>query len=209
MAAVATTLDAKIFFQLPEEADARILHPCQVLGIDGEIRTVGASESLCCLEPGESALVYFEQRREFMQQAVVVRSLEESEDGEGLTLELEFVGKPVSAEQRQCYRVCSIGADISATLGEEQGCEVVDVSTTGFALYATQVYRVGDIVEATLHHGGQAFSGRVSVQSRRYLSPTQVRYGVRSLDENAKGPSLHRSLPRISAAIQREQLRRL
>ena len=208
MAIAATAPDAKMYIQLPEETTSRVLHACTVDDVDGATRRLVAAEPIPGLMPDETALVFFEQRREFMQQTATVRAVETGSEGE-FAVELELVGKPASAEQRQSYRVSCVVTDIEATFDGEPGCNVVDVSATGFGLYSTRSCQIGQTVDARVHYAGETHAGRVTVQSAWRISPSTIRYGVRTLESEDREQTLHKSLNRINLAIQREQMRRL
>lgn len=200
--------DSELFFQIPDSLGRRVLHPCKVQEIQGSAHRLEFPETPENLVAEMDSLIYFERRREFMQQAVHVSSIPQA--GPPLIIEVELTGDPVSAESRQYYRVSCMAAEIKATVGKEAACTVLDVSATGFAVYATEAYKVGDNLEVVLHYGGREYAGRAVVQSARPLSRTRIRYGMQSLPgRDGRANDLHGSLNQINLAIQREQLQRL
>ena len=120
----------------------------------------------------------------------------------------ELTGDPVSAERRQCYRVSTVMAQVLATFGAEENCPVVDVSATGFAVVASNRYRTATVVDATVHYGGIAFSGKGRIESVRELKSGPIRYGVHCISDMGTGGTLQAGLPKICASVQREHLRR-
>lgn len=196
-----TTAIEELFLQSPEENTERVLHATQVIGVDGNRCTVVPAEPLADVSSGDGIRVFFSSPgRKFFRQLALVRDI--LDNG---TMELQFVGQPVGADQRLWYRVSCIGSKVTATLDHEVGCTVVDVSATGFGLRATQSLRIGDVRPAKVHYNGDTYEGRITIQSVRHLSADEIRYGVGAVD----GTELHRALPRLSTAIQREQLRRI
>jgi hypothetical protein len=143
----------------------------------------------------------FEQKQKFYQQAArVVRR----ESAPPTVFELKLQGQPVSAESRQCYRVSCLGAGIKATVADEKDCEVVDVSATGLAFYATSTYEIGRQVRITFFYNGDEHAGQGTVQSMRRVSAKLIRYGVHCGDTKSKTDTLARSLSSINQSIQRD-----
>ncbi len=165
------------------------------------------------LEDGAEVLVFYEINRCFIQQPVRVLSVVEkkSDDRETtlIRLGLETIGDPISAENRESYRVSCYAADVEAQLGEDpEMCEVVDVSETGFAIFSDAEYTVGQTLQATLYHNGTPVHGTAVVQSYRAFRKKN-RYGLRAVDDERPKATLKKDLNRINLAVQREQLARL
>lgn len=127
---------------------------------------------------------------------------------EGPIFVIEPVGDPISAENRQSYRVSTISAGIQARMGGESGLQVQDLSATGFALLADKKYKIGQTVEVAIRYGDEACHGKASIQSFRELESGRLRYGVRAIEEDPHAQTFLRTLQRISLAVQREQLAR-
>jgi hypothetical protein len=200
--------DSELFFQIPDSLGRRVLHPCRVQEVRGSTYRLEFPEPPENLTADMDSLIYFERRREFMQQAVHVSTI--VQPAPNLVIELDLSGEPVSAESRQYYRVSCMAASISATVGKETNCSVLDVSATGFAVYANEAYKVGDNLEVVLFYGGREYAGRAVVQSSRPVSRNRTRYGMQSLPgRDGRANDLHTSLNQINLAIQREQLQRL
>lgn len=190
------------FFVMPptDDPDA-VLRPVTFDHADGAM-VHGVMGEDTHLDEGAQLTAYFNHRGEFFKQPAVVQTV--TDDGGVI---MEFLGDPVSANQRQSFRVSCIGCDITATLGDEVGCQVVDISATGFGLYARQSLRIGDILDTVVSYAGQEHHGQVAIQSIRRL-PGCVRYGVCAVDCPA-GRALVKALPKVNLAVQREQMRRL
>src|SRR5688572_12810214 len=127
-------LDDKIFLRIPKHdtPKKRVLHPCVVVSVEDEVRVIRLAEPCALLDTTTNVALHFEERRKFWQRAGrVVRK----DARDPLVFGVQLLGSAVSAEDRQCFRVSSLGANIRATIDEEEGCEVVDLSATGLAFY--------------------------------------------------------------------------
>ena len=93
--------NTELFFQFPSETANRILHPVEIVEIAEGTITARFVEPELAPEPGQDALVYFEVRREFMQQSINVTAL--MEDEPSTVFAFQTNGDPVSAESRECY----------------------------------------------------------------------------------------------------------
>ncbi len=164
------------------------------------------------VEDGAEGLVFYEIDGHFMQQPVRVLSVVEKkkDDGENrIRLALETTGDPISAENREYYRVSCYAADVEAQLGgDPEMCDVVDVSETGFAIFADAEYTIGQTLQATLYHNGTPVHGTAVVQSYRAFGKKN-RYGLRAVDDERPKATLKKGLNRIYLVVQREQLARL
>jgi len=200
-----------LFVQVPDVTPRRVLHPCHVLDAGGRLVTLQSDEPLEHLVVGSTLLIYFEERQLFVQQPARVRELGLAPDGgDGDLLRVEFLAAPVNAEQRQIYRVSCSDVQITATMNQEAGCRVVDISATGFGVHCAGRFHVGSAVAAQLHWDGETVCGSVIVVSLRELSKTHQRYGVRSTcGADGRMEPLSKSLTRISLAVHREQMRRV
>ena len=199
-------VEDKIFFRLPKEdrAKKRVLRPATVCAYENPTLTLRLEEPCPGIEPGVEATVHFAARRKFMQQlARVLRK----ESEQPLVLLLQLLAEPISSESRQCYRVSCLGENIRATVDDEAGCEVVDLSATGLAFYSRRDCALGSQVHISLSYAGKSYEGQATVMSSRRMTPKTIRYGV--LCTEREGGSLARSLAAINLAIQGEQQRRL
>ncbi len=161
-------------------------------------------------EVDQEVLMYFNGKREFMQQVGRIKEIAQPEEGVGepITFTIEPVGDAISAESRQNYRVSTISADLEATVGEEQNLQVQDLSSTGFAVLATEEYQLGQTMEVSIAHADEQCHGIAAVQSVREFAPGRIRYGLRAIEEDPHTGEFLQVLQRISLAVQREQLQR-
>lgn len=220
------TQNQQVFIRIPSESDVRVLHPACVTDVADDQYTLALEEPDLDLVAGGEIVVFYESRREFMQQSARISAISapesdpferspgvavEDEDELGVvqTIGLELVGDPVSAENRKCYRVSTVVADIPVTVGAEPRCRLLDVSATGFAVAARSMYRVGNTIDVTIEYDGQDFSGCACVQSVREMLDGRIRYGLHCLADRFGSSSLERGLAHISSSIQRRQMRRL
>ena len=199
-------IEDKIFFRLPKEdrPKKRVLRPATVCAYESPMLTLRLEDPCPGIEPGMEAMVHFEARRKFMQQLTrVVRK-----DGEPpLTLLLQLLAEPTSSESRQCFRVSCLGENVRATVDDEAGCEVVDLSATGLAFYSRRDCVLGSQVHISLSYAGKTYEGQATIMSSRRMTPKTIRHGV--LCTEREGGTLAKSLAAINLAIQSEQQRRL
>jgi hypothetical protein len=199
--------ETKIFLNFPHESQRRILHPATVKGVDENGCTAELEEANLSLEAGQDLFVYYNLKRKFVKQAARVDAILRAEPT--LVVGFQTSGEPMSAESREWFRVSTVMANLTAVVGAEAECRLLDVSTMGFAVEASKRYEVGKIVSVTLRYGGDEFSGRARIQSIRPLEGGLIRYGLHAVDDRDSGGNLQRGQQQISAAIEREQLRRL
>jgi hypothetical protein len=196
----------KIFVRIPkhDSPNKRALHPCVVVSVEDEVCMIRLQEPCPALETATHVALHFEERRKFWQQAGhVVRK----DPREALVFAVQLVGSPASAETRQCFRVSCLGANIRATIDEEEGCEVVDLSATGFAFYGRRDYELGSRVRVALTYNSRGYLGHGTIQSSRRMTPRTTRYGVHCTD--TLQDTLAKSLNAINLSVQAEQQRRL
>ena len=204
---LSTTPGTGCFVQVPDESSQRILHSAVVQGFANNTYTAELQEDAALLETGQDIFVYYESSGKFARQPARIVVIVNTPSGRTFTF--QFTGDAVSGETRQCYRVSTIMATVTATLGDEENCQVVDVSPTGFAVIAAEQYKTTDIVEATIRFEGETFSGRGRIESARELNAGRIRYGLHCVDGKSNDETLGKGLQQISAAVQRQHLRRL
>ena len=110
------------------------------------------------------------------------------------------------AETRKGVRVSAAGSGLTADIGQESECPLVDISTIGFGVIAAAVFKVGAVAKATLSYKGDTFSGQVCVRSAFERDDGTYRYGCEAL---AGEHNLRHGLQLISSSLQRDQLFRL
>ncbi len=164
------------YLQISDESKRRILHLAKVVCLEGNTYTAELEEQDLDIAENGHVFIYFEARRDFLQQAA--RILRILGDEPKPTIEFETIGEPASAENRQYYRVSTIAADLTAELGDEDYCPLLDVSCTGFSVISGREHAVGNIAEAMLIYQGEEYRGKVRVQSIRVLGKDRIRYGL-------------------------------
>lgn len=196
------------FVQVPDGSDKCILHPIVIQEFNQDTYTVELKEfDAAPLESGQDIFVYYDFKNEFMRQPASIGVIVELSSG--FTFTFQFTGDAVSAERRQCYRVSTVMADVSSTFGEEDNCEVVDISATGFAVIAARQYKITEIIVATIQFEGMMVNTQCRIESVQELSNGRIRYGLHCLDGKTIDERQSKGLQQIFATIQRQQLRRM
>ncbi|MCZ6682915.1 MAG: hypothetical protein O7B26_07000, partial [Planctomycetota bacterium] len=202
------TIDTAFFLQIPSNSKKRILHPAKIVGFTNDLYTAELEETDLPLTAEQETLVFYESNRSFLQQAACVTDVIEGEPK--CMFEFKTTGEPVSAESRQHYRVSAVMAGLTAQLGKEKECPLLDVSSTGFSVISEKTYEIGSIVDAVVRFDGKEHKGKVCIQGARQLSEGRIRYGLHCIkDSRQPSTSMSAGLQHISVSLQREQLRRL
>ncbi len=198
-----------IFARFPGESKRRVLYPCKVTetATGGRITVLPEDEGLG-FEAEQEILIYFEKRRQFMQQAARVDALLDTDEGQ--VVAFQALGEPVSAESRQCYRVSTVLSDIKAIFDDVYDCPLRDVSVTGFAVASPNAYKIGQVLDAEIVFEGKRYVGEVSIQSVAPLRDGMTRYGVNCIKSTTNPKQcLLKGVQHISMSVQRQQLSRL
>jgi len=200
----------RIHLQDPGHPGERVLHSGVVVERTAEGCSATFPEPSFAVEDGAEFIVYYELRRKFVQQLARIEAVtpETDDDDSRLVVSMIFEGDPGPAEGREHYRVTTISAPVSASLGDEEGCPVQDLSATGFALLSNSDYGIGTSLQTTIRYEQQHYSGVVCIQSIRQRSDGKMRYGLRFIHDGPGHSELEEGLHSISLAVQREQLRR-
>ncbi len=202
------TVPGTVFYlQIPDESEERILYPATVQEWNENSYTAGLQEYAPAPEAGQEVLIYYEIEGKFVKQGARIKMVSKTDSTTGFRFEL--TGDPVPAEHRQCYRVSTVMAEVSATFGAEENCPVLDVSATGFAVVASRRYWTATVVDATVRYAGIAYSGKGRIENVRKLKPGRIRLGVYCISDKETGGTLQAGLQRISASVQQQHLRRL
>ena len=196
------------YIQTSGGADSRILHPAKLLSGDGDNYSAEIEAQDLTLEEEQNVLVFYEIAQKFVKQAAKITAVSQSE-GENPTIGFRSVGEPVSAEGREHYRVSTAAGDLTAALGVEKQCRLLDVSSIGFSVFATNKHAIGTTLDAGLFHHGNSYTGQVCIQSVRDLDDGRIRYGLHCVDDKQGGANLEQGLRKMTMDIQRKQLRRL
>ena len=133
----------------------------------------------------------------------------QSSDGPPFVLTLKSIGNAVSVETREEDRVSTSGNGLTATIEDEGGCPVQDVSLSGLAAIATRIYAVGQSVEILIPFGGQEYVGQVEVRCANALDDGKTRYGFLGVLDTTEGKNLQGGLTRITLEIQQQHLKRI
>lgn len=211
-----------VFVQIPGEApgEHRLLHPAKIVAAGDGLYTAEFEETDLALRSGMDVTIFYEIRGEFSQQPARIdvvmedgQDVAEGEDEQGAALPsraplvgFQTLDAPMTAESRRFYRVSTITTGVAARVGQED-CPVLDVSAAGLAVTGSGAWKLGDRLPVLIRSGSGAHAGCAMVQSVRTLRDGRVRYGLLCLDE--KGSTLAVGLERLSAAVQRQQIRRL
>lgn len=198
-----------ILFQEPD-CETRRLRRSVVVDTDGERFSIRFAAEPFHFEVDQDILMYFNGKREFLQQVGRVLAIEEQEfeGAEAPIFTFDPVGDPISAESRQFYRVSTITAGLKAAVANEADLDVQDISATGLAVIAAGDYSLGDTIPIRISHSDMACHGTASVQSVREFGPGRTRYGLRALPDDPHTGEFLQTLQGISLAVQREQLQR-
>lgn len=198
--------DTEIHIQDPTKAGARVLHRGTVAATTGEVVTAAFGDVRFALGADQPIALFFEQKRKFVQQSARVAAVLETDPR--LVVELVTTGEPVSAEEREFYRISTVSAEVEADVNGEAGCALVDVSSMGFAIIARAIHGPGAVVTSSLRYGGKEHRGTVCVQSVRDIGRGLIRYGLRYLDDEASAGNLKDGLRQVSLAVERAMLQR-
>ncbi|MHC4428161.1 MAG: hypothetical protein ACYS0D_06100 [Planctomycetota bacterium] len=199
--------ETKIFLHLPGESRKPILHPATVKEPGEHGQTAELEESDVALEAGQDIFVFYEIERKFVKQAARIDAVMQTDPT--LIVGFQITGEIVAAESREWFRVSTGTASLTMDFGDESGCPLLDVSSVGFAVEASERYEIGQVVPATLRHESKEYHGQARIQSIRELGDDRYRYGVHSIEDKASRGDLRKGQQLISAALEREQLRRL
>jgi hypothetical protein len=199
--------ETKIFLNLPNDSKQRVLHPATVKETRKHGYTAELEESNIPLRPGQDLFVYYDLKRRFVKQHARIDVVMQTTPI--LVVAFQLTGEPMSAESREWFRVSTVMANLTASVGTEPECRLLDVSTAGFAIEAGKRHEIGQIVPVTLRYQGSQFSGHARIQSMRQIGKGRYRYGLHAVEDKTSGGDLRKGQQHISAAIEREQLRRL
>jgi hypothetical protein len=199
-------LEQEVFVQTSMASKQRRLHPAKAIEINENEVTIVSSDPDFRVETDQTIRV-FHQARDFMQQTANVISMTE-EDGVK-TVAIVLTSKPASAESREFHRVSTVFAELTASVGEEDACPLVDVSTMGFALISKEAFQIGDILSTELRFEHEVYPGKTCVQSVRDLGAGRIRYGLLPLADDVGGTQMFAGMQRMTIALERRQLRRL
>lgn len=212
------------FIQIFDDSGEKTLHPAKIVKVGEECFTAASTHAAQDLMAGSEGLIFFECDGEFVQQSIRIDAVmpegsqseydtsfvcELTEKDYSIAFGFQTIGEPVSAESRQTFRVSTVMANVSANLGDEYGCKVLDVSATGFSLLADQLHEHSTIIEVTLEYDRTQYCGEVRIQNIGQHHTGQYRYGLHLIEEAGGSKDLEDGLRHIGMNIQRLQLRRM
>ncbi len=205
------SVDTNFFLQVPDESEQRILHPGTVISVDGELHTASLDQEELPVEVGQPIQVYYEVQSEFMQQHGRIEAVMRGEPDNVLKKIIGFTatGEPMSAEERQCYRVSTVTARMTVRVETDNEYPLIDVSATGLSFTAPHVYHFGQIVKVQITHDNHNYRGEGHIQSIRVLTNGKTRYGIHCVDDGESNIPFSKGLQQINIAVQRSHLRRL
>jgi hypothetical protein len=192
-----------IFLLIPSAANKRVLHPGTVTESDATSFAVKFEDPIAPAV-GTELNAFCEVHGKFFQQGASV--VEIREPGNNPVIAFNRSGEPVSAENRQTFRVSIAAATIVVRLEKERNCQLMDVSLEGFAVLAEKKYDLGSLVTCNFTYEGIAVTAKVRVQTMQVRRDGKIRYGLHVPKVNAEA---RKALQQISSAAQRAQLRRL
>ena len=200
--------DLGIFVQLPNESERRVLHPGTVIDASNGTYTIEFEEENSFIEAGQEVHYYYEIKNKFVQHTAHIDMV--SQTNPKCVVCIKLIGDSIPSDSRQCYRVSMVMANFTAKIGPEDNCQLLDVSATGFSVFAKQRYNLGETIDATLRYENDTFTGRAHVMSINETSkPGRFRYGLHCVDDKKSNRELLRGLQLISVSVQRQQLRRI
>ncbi len=145
----------EMFLFIPDDANGRILHPGKVIESDATSYVVQFDTAIAP-PPGSDVNAYGEVRGKFFQQGAKVAAIREA--APKAIIAFTRAGEPVSAENRQTFRVSVISANIVAKVGKEKNCPIVDISPEGFGAIAKAELKVGTLVPVEFQHANHIVS---------------------------------------------------
>ncbi len=201
-----TSINSGVFIEGKSDSGQRVLHPAEILGSTGRGFTVKLQTTELVGELGQELMVYYARGATFLKQQALI----ESYTLEGFAeIRFALLGEPVSAEQRENYRVSAVHAELCVDIAEEMGCKLVDISATGCSVIANGQYRLGQPLRITLYHEDEPITGEAVVRSKKQLDAKRTRYGLDCVLHRDSDGTLKKGLRDITMTVQRSQLRRL
>ena len=198
---------SRVFLRFDSPSRGRLLQPGIVREIWDGGWTLAFETRHQAVETGEEKLVYYDRARDFVQQPVLVEA--QSSEGPPFVLTLKSIGDAVSAGTREEDRVSTSGAGLTATLEDEDGCLIQDVSLSGLAVISTRKYHVGRCLEIAIRYGDEEHVGPVEIRCVTALDGGKTRYGLLGVFDTTEGRSLQNGLTRMTLDIQQQNLKRI
>ncbi len=198
---------SQVFLYFDSPLRGCVLQPGMVQEIRDDDWTVSFKTRHHAVETGEQELIYYNRARDFFEQPVLVEA--QSSKGPPFVLSLKSVGDPVSVGAREEDRVSTIGTGLTATLEDEDGCLIQDVSLSGLAVISARKYHVGRCLEIAIRYGDEEYVGPVEIRCIHVLDGGKTRYGLLGVFDTTEGRSLQNGLTRMTLDIQQQNLKRI
>ncbi len=198
---------SRVFLRFDSPSRGRLLQPGIVREIWHGGLTLNFESRHHAVKTGEQKLIYYNRARVFVQQPVLVET--QSSAGPPFVLTLKSIGDAVSAETRKEDRVSTSDTGLTATLEDEDGCLIQDVSLSGLAVISTRKYHVGRCLEIAIRYGDEEFLGKMEVRYGNALDAAKTRYGLLGVFDTAEGRDLQNGLTRMTLEIQQQHLKRI
>ena len=148
----------------------------------------------------EEISLHFKHEGHFLHRSFQVMRV--TEDSSGTRVKVVPMGaEPEENDLRGSERIPTIYESITARLGDEKDCIVLDVSTRGIAVMGGGGYGRDEEVEFEMQINGQDFLGQVNIRSSIEIRPGRYRYGVQVVPDMA-GHNLSATLPDLWVALQ-------
>jgi hypothetical protein len=195
------SLNASAFLAIPDPQNKRVLHEGKVIKID-DTRVVLQLEQALTAELGDVTL-FANKRGKFFQQAATLVSIGSAIP---MTVELQTIGEPVSAEQRGSYRTCVISWCIPVHVNKLTNCQLADVSAEGIGVICPKPLTVGTMVDVALDVDGMKILGQLKVQTAKIMPSGKLRFGLFVPDRRSE---TRQQLQKLAAYMQRAQLKRM
>jgi PilZ domain len=191
-----------VYLLIPSASKRRILHRGQVIESNSTSFVAEFDEDIAPAVDSD-VNAFCEVDGKFFQQGAVVTEIR---PGTPAVIAFRRNGEPVSAENRQTYRVSLVAADFTARIGREHQCQVVDISPEGFAAITSSKLNLGSVVQTEVWGEGDSFSAPARVQTVQERDDGRFRYGfLVSRDHMAA----RKTMQQMSVTMQRLQLKRL
>ncbi len=173
------------------------------IGRGGLVATFDESDVELCA--GQEITLYFREGRQFQKQDFRVQGIKRGAD-RGVRLKLAVCGDKTAGEIRGSERYSTVFEGMTATLGDEPHCLLVDIGEGGMALIAGTKHEPGTSLRLEMWVQEVCYRGSVTVCSVSEAPRGRWRFGL-SCDADADEDNLRHSLKRLWLTMQMKQLR--
>jgi hypothetical protein len=191
-----------MFLLIPSPSKKKYLHTGKVIESNSTSFTAIFEDGIAP-EVGSDVIAFCEVNKRFCQQGAIVREIRSEPEP---AIVFDRSGEVVSAESRESYRVSTAATPMTASVGPETNCPVLDVSNEGFAAVTAKKLTLGSVVPIKLRSEGQTFEATARVQTLRERPDGKFRCGFLVPQSET---AARKSLQQLTALMQREQLKRI